>query len=88
MNAHILIIDDDKDLTKLIKKYLENHDFKATIANDPVKALAWLDAKQNKCDLIILDITMPVMDGFQVLRKIRRMEAGKMNNSTNVTFQD
>tara|TARA_B100000029_G_C17503833_1_gene933708 strand:+ start:734 stop:1432 length:699 start_codon:yes stop_codon:yes gene_type:complete len=71
MNAHILIIDDDKDLTKLIKKYLENHDFKATISNDPVKALEWLDTKQNNCDLIILDITMPVMDGFQVLRKIR-----------------
>ena len=68
---HILIIDDDVELTKLIKQYLENHQFKISIKNHPEIGLDFFAKNHQNIDLIILDITMPVLDGFQVLRKIR-----------------
>ena len=71
MKGHILIIDDDLSLTELIKKFLENHKFKVSSFAHPTKALNRLD-KKHDYDLIILDIMLPEIDGFQVLRKIRQ----------------
>jgi|TARA_B100001540_G_C15743670_1_gene613485 DNA-binding response OmpR family regulator len=71
MQAHILIIDDDLKLTALITKFLENHSFKVSSFDNPKKALEVLREKHS-FELIILDITMPEMDGFQVLREIRK----------------
>ena len=71
MQEHILIIDDDLELTGLIKKFLENNKFKVSSFNNPKIALEHL-SKKNTYDLIILDIMMPEMDGFQVLREIRQ----------------
>ena len=71
MKNHILIIDDDLSLTELIKKFLENYKFKVSSFDHPTKALNGLD-KKHDYDLIILDIMLPEIDGFQVLRKIRR----------------
>ena len=70
MNEHILIIDDDIQLTKLIKTYLEKHTYKVTTNNNSTEGFE-LFQKNKTIDLIILDITMPGLDGFQVLRKIR-----------------
>ena len=70
MSEHILIIDDDIKLTDLIKKYLENHQYKISVANLPNDGFDFFQ-KNKSIDLIILDITMPEMDGFQLLRKIR-----------------
>ena len=69
MQAHILIVDDDLKLTALITKFLENHSFKVSSFDNPKKALGLLREKHS-FELIILDITMPEMDGFQVLREI------------------
>ena len=71
MQAHILIVDDDLKLTALITKFLENHSFKVSSFDNPKNALAIL-SKKHSFELIILDITMPEMDGFQVLREIRK----------------
>ena len=71
MQGHILIIDDDLQLTALITKFLENHTFKVSSFNHPKKALQKINGKHS-FDLIILDITLPEMDGFQVLREIRK----------------
>ena len=70
MNEHILIIDDDIKLTELIQKYLEKHKYKVTINNSSVDGFNIFEKNKN-FDLIILDITMPELDGFQLLRKIR-----------------
>ena len=70
MNDHVLIIDDDIKLTALIKKYLENHQYKVSVKNMPIEGYEYFQ-KNKSIDIIILDITMPEMDGFQVLRKIR-----------------
>ena len=71
MQEHILIIDDDLKLTALIKKFLEKHSFQVSAFDNPKNALTKLN-KKHSFDLIILDITLPEMDGFQVLREIRK----------------
>jgi len=71
MQEHILIIDDDLELTLLIKKFLENNKYKVSSFDNPKDALLNLE-KKHDYELIILDITMPEMDGFQVLREIRK----------------
>ena len=71
MQTHILIIDDDLKLTALITKFLENHSFGVSSFDNPKNALKALNQK-HAFELIILDITLPEMDGFQVLREIRK----------------
>ncbi len=67
----ILIADDDYHICELIKLYLEKEGFVAQIACDGMRALALF--KENPPDLVVLDIMMPKMDGFQVCREIRRI---------------
>jgi len=70
----ILIIDDEADFCKLVKLNLELiGDFTVTIATDGKHGLAL--AKTLKPHLILLDIMMPHMDGFQVLEKLKADEA-------------
>ena len=72
MSNHIFVIDDDKELTDLLTEFLETHNFHVTVFNNPIKGVKeLLENPIVLCDLIILDIMMPEMDGFQVLRKIR-----------------
>ena len=65
----ILIVDDDNELTELLDEFLSEHKFKTKVFHNPMKALSSL--KTSIPDLILLDIMMPEMDGFQLLRKIR-----------------
>jgi len=65
----ILMIDDDEQLTELVVEFLSMKKYSIIIKHDPIEALEFL--KTNKIDIIILDIMLPGMDGFQVLRKIR-----------------
>ena len=65
----ILMIDDDKQLTELVDEFLSMKKYFVIIKHDPIKALEFI--KNNKIDIIILDIMLPGMDGFQVLQKIR-----------------
>jgi DNA-binding response OmpR family regulator len=65
----ILIIDDDIELSKLIIEFLESFNYDIYAKYTPEEGLAFLN--ETSADLIILDIMLPGMDGFQVLRKIR-----------------
>ena len=65
----ILIVDDDNELTELLDEFLSEHKFKTKVFHNPMEALGSL--KTSVPDLILLDIMMPEMDGFQLLRKIR-----------------
>ena len=65
----ILIIDDDVQLSKLIEEFLETFNYEITIMHEPEPALKFLE--KNSMDLVILDIMLPGIDGFQALRKIR-----------------
>ena len=66
----ILIIDDDTQLTELLIEFLGSYKYEIIAIHDPKKGLAYLD-KNSDINVIILDIMLPGMDGFQVLRKIR-----------------
>ena len=65
----ILIIDDNVKLTALLEEILSSHKLKTHTINSPVNTIDVID--KFSPDLIILDITLPEMDGFQVLRQIR-----------------
>ena len=65
----LLIIDDDVKLTDLLSEFFVEHKFKIKIINDPINFMD--NIIKYKPDLIILDITLPGLDGFQILRKIR-----------------
>ena len=65
----ILIIDDDVELTDLLKEFLANFKYKLEIYHHPVEALQFLEKKT--CDIVLLDIMLPEIDGLQVLRLIR-----------------
>lgn len=66
---NILIIDDDEQLTELLDEFLSSFNFKIHAKHTPEEGLDYLE--NNEIDLIVLDIMLPGMDGFQVLRKVR-----------------
>ncbi len=72
---HVLVVDDDVRMLRMIKKYLENDYDVATAVNGKV-ALKFLETKHT--DLILLDYEMPVEDGPSVLEKIRKDERLKI----------
>jgi DNA-binding response OmpR family regulator len=70
MNEKILIIDDDVDLCKLLKKNLETEGYQVTVCHDGENGL--LEADKNSYHLIVLDIMLPKKSGFDVLYDIRK----------------
>ncbi|HIG51560.1 MAG TPA: response regulator transcription factor [Candidatus Marinimicrobia bacterium] len=65
----ILIIDDDVQLTELLIEFLGSYKYDIVAKHTPEEGLDYLEKKE--ANVIILDIMLPGMDGFQVLRKIR-----------------
>lgn len=68
--AHILVVDDNPDLLRIVRRTLELEGYDAVGAPDGKTALALFEQRQP--DLAILDIMMPDMDGYQVLQQIRQ----------------
>lgn len=66
----ILVVDDDNNICELLRLYLEKEKFNVVIANDGRKAIEIFN-KENP-DLILLDIMLPELDGWQVCREIRK----------------
>ncbi len=66
----VLVIDDDKELCALMKKCVEQESLVAVVANGGIEGLRILEENKDTCSLIILDIMMPDLDGFQVLQQI------------------
>lgn len=69
-NQTILIVEDDKNIAKLVKYNLEKSGYDCTLAANGEDALAAL--KRERIDLIVLDIMLPKIDGFQVCRIIKQ----------------
>jgi len=69
MAKKILIIEDDKLLANLLTKKLEKEGYEVSVSPQGDKGLT--EAKKIKPDLILLDIIMPAMDGFEVMEKIK-----------------
>ncbi len=68
----VLIIDDDKELCALMKKCVEQENLTALVAGGGIEGLHILEETKDTCSLIILDIMMPDLDGFQVLQQVRQ----------------
>ena len=67
----ILIVDDETRMRKLIKDFLVKSDYKTLEADDGEEAIEVFEENKNKISLILLDVMMPKLDGWSVLRKIR-----------------
>lgn len=65
----ILVVDDDQHLRTILKHVLEQGGFRVELAQDGPQALAYL--QQELPDLVLLDVMMPGLDGFDVLRELR-----------------
>ena len=70
MEKRILIVDDEAHIRELIKFNLEKNGFRTLQAADGKEALQL--AKERKVDLIILDLMIPIMDGFEVCKEVRK----------------
>ncbi len=68
----ILMIEDDLELAEILTEYLEQFDFKIVTEDDPFKAVSIL--KLEPFDLVILDLTLPGMDGLEVCEAIRERQ--------------
>jgi two-component system response regulator CpxR len=66
----ILLIDDDVELTELLKEYLTPQDYELDVAHDGEAGLS-LATSNKHYDLILLDVMLPKLDGFEVLKKLR-----------------
>lgn len=72
MSETILVVDDESRMRKLIKDFLVTKGFEILEAEDGERALQVFEENQNKINLIILDVMMPKLDGWSVLRQIRQ----------------
>jgi two-component system response regulator CpxR len=70
MQTRILIADDDVELTGLLREYFESEGFEVRLAHDGRAALE--EARLPELDLVVLDVMMPVMNGLDVLKELRK----------------
>lgn len=68
----VLIIDDDKELCALMKKCIEQEKLSAVTVYNGIEGVRLIDENKDSYSLIILDVMLPDIDGFQILQKIRR----------------
>ncbi len=68
MKKTILVVDDEKDITDLLSYNLSNNNYKVIVANDGFDALLKINSE---IDLVLLDVMMPKLDGYDVCKKIK-----------------
>ncbi len=80
----ILVVDDEKDITLLTKQFLELENYNIISANNGKEALQIMEERYLEISLVLLDIMMPQISGFDVLKKIKAIE--KYNDILIVLF--
>ncbi|MFQ5707754.1 MAG: sigma-54-dependent transcriptional regulator [bacterium] len=68
----VLIIDDDSSICGMLRKLFVRENWSVKTWNDPVDAIKWV--RENRIDLVFLDVKMAQMDGMQVLERIKRID--------------
>lgn len=69
MKANILVVDDERDFAKMLTQRLELKGFSTAVVFDGFEALAWLN--ENSCEIVLLDLGLPGMNGIDVLPQIK-----------------
>jgi len=69
MAYKILIVDDDKDIIEMLKKRLSQEGYEVVVAFDGEEAL--IKVKEDNPDIILLDLVLPKLNGFEVLKEVR-----------------
>ncbi len=82
----VLVVDDQPSLVRLVRDNLESRGFRVTNASDGIRAMDIVE--NDKPDLVILDIMMPGMDGYEVCRRIREFSTVPIIMLTARTEQD
>ena len=67
---HILIVDDEVYIRELVSKYLKHENYETSFASNGEEAVEMV--RNNNYDLVIMDIMMPVLDGFSAVKEIRK----------------
>ncbi len=75
MNEAIFIIEDEHDIAELIKYHLKREGYRCEIASDGISA--WQTLQTNTPDLILLDLTLPGMDGLTICKRLKATDALK-----------
>src|SRR5690606_5200047 len=68
----LLIVDDDRELGQMLTEYVSGEGFNVSVLRDGAAALEHLINEPNLADLAILDVMLPSLSGFEVLRRLRR----------------
>lgn len=68
--SRVLVVDDDPGIVKVVRAYLEQAGFEVSVAHDGKKAMQI--ARKDRPDLVILDLMLPEMDGWDVCRALRK----------------
>jgi two-component system, OmpR family, response regulator ChvI len=74
MNKRVLLVDDEPDLNLTLKITLEENGLKVNSFTDPLSALENYKEEAGMYDLLILDMKMPQMNGFELYRQIRKID--------------
>jgi DNA-binding NtrC family response regulator len=73
-NKYILAVDDDSDIVALIEQALSRHEFKVSAFTDPTAALEDFKVNCKDCGLILSDIRMPGMNGYELIKKAKEID--------------
>ena len=74
MNKRVLLVDDEPDLNLTLKMTLEENGFKVDSFTDPLVALENFKEEAGQYDMILLDIKMPNMNGYELYRQIKKID--------------
>jgi DNA-binding response OmpR family regulator len=74
--TRVLIVDDDPDITITFKQGLQSNGFEVDVFNDPTQALSSFRA--SRYDLVLLDVRMPKMNGFELYKEMEKIDAVKV----------
>ena len=72
-NIHVLVVEDDPMVQRVLQLQLESRNYQVSTASDGAEGFA--AAQADRPDVIILDLMMPKLSGFQVLKRIKTIEA-------------
>jgi DNA-binding NtrC family response regulator len=70
----ILIVDDNHDIVRILERNFREHGFKVSAFTDPTIALESLNSNGDGCNLIISDVRMPGMNGYELIRKAKQVD--------------